>query len=215
MIQVDVKNLEGKDVDKIEALDSMFGVEWNPELVHQAVVTQQANSRNIIAHAKTRAEVRGGGKKPWKQKGTGRARHGSIRSPLWIGGGATHGPLKEKIYAKKINKKMKQGAIFSALSKQFSEGRVLVIDKIPSDLKTKVVVGKIKGVISNKESAMFVFANENKTTQKVVRNIPKITWCGPFSLNIVDILRPKKILIEKGAVAQIASHYKLANKTKK
>ena len=116
-MKINIYNLKKEKAGEIELSDRIFGVKWNADLVHQALNTQLANRRQPWAHAKDRAEVSGGGKKPWKQKGTGRARHGSIRSPLWIGGGATFGPSKERNFAKKINIKMKRLAIFSVLSR--------------------------------------------------------------------------------------------------
>jgi large subunit ribosomal protein L4 len=209
MTQVSVYNLEKKEVGTIDVPEKMFGTKWVPDLVHQALVTQQANSRNTVAHAKDRSEVRGGGKKPWKQKGTGRSRHGSIRSPLWIGGGVTFGPRKERIFTRKINRKMNQTAIFSALSKKFLDNGVMVFDSFAPTKKTKEFANSIKNIFTPKEATTFIFSDKNKANHKVAKNIEKIYYISPKSLNVFDIMKPKKIYIEKDAVGEIASHYKL------
>ena len=129
-MKVSVYNQEGKEVGKVLLPKEIFEVKVNPDLVHQVVVCQMANRRQPIAHTKDRGEVRGGGRKPWSQKGTGRARHGSIRSPLWIGGGVTFGPRKEKIFKKKIPKKMRRKALFMVLSGKAKENLLLVLDKL-------------------------------------------------------------------------------------
>ena len=209
MTQVTVYNLDKKEVGKIEVPDKMFGTKWIPDLVHQALVTQKANSRNVVAHAKDRSEVRGGGKKPWKQKGTGRSRHGSIRSPLWVGGGVTFGPNKERIFSRKINKVMNQTAIFSALSRKFAEDGVVVVDSFASGKKTREFAGSIKNIFVPKETTTFIFSDKNKDNQKISRNISKVANLSPKSLNVYDIMWPKKIFIERDAVGEIANHYKL------
>ena len=124
----EVYNLQGQRVGKLELPGNIFGVKWNPVLVHQALLAQLANRRNPWAHAKGRGEVRGGGRKPWRQKGTGRARHGSIRSPLWVGGGKAHGPIKSRDYSQKLNKKMRRLAILSVLSKKAKDGDIKFFD---------------------------------------------------------------------------------------
>jgi len=208
-MKVPVYNLAKKEAGTVEVPDKMFGTKWSPDLVHQAVITQQSNSRNVIAHAKGRGEVRGGGRKPWKQKGTGRARHGSIRSPLWIGGGVTFGPTKERIFLRKINKKMNQTAIFSALSKKFVDKGVMVIDSFMPAKKTKEFAKAIKNVFEPKVTTTFIFSEKNKSNYKAAGNIPKIAYLSPKSLNVYGLMWPKKIIIEKDAIAEIANHYKL------
>ena len=118
----------GKEVGTITLPANIFGLTWNDALMHQVVTTMQANARNIIAHTKSRGDVRGGGRKPWQQKGTGRARHGSIRSPIWRGGGVTHGPRNDKVYAREIPKKMRAKALFIALSRKFKDGELLFVN---------------------------------------------------------------------------------------
>src|SRR3989344_9132545 len=121
---------DGKEAGTIALPANIFSVPWNDALMHQVVTTMQANARNIIAHTKSRGEVSGGGRKPWQQKGTGRARHGSRRSPIWKGGGVTHGPLKDKVYARKINRAMRQKALLVALSRKYKDGQITFVDSL-------------------------------------------------------------------------------------
>lgn len=208
MAQISVYNLEGKEKETIEVPSALVQTPWNADLVHQALVTQQANSRNTVAHAKDRSEVRGGGKKPWKQKGTGRARHGSIRSPLWSGGGVTHGPLKEKIYARAINKKMLQKAVFAVLSKKYADKELFVIEGFGGvTATTKNMRAALQSFMSGRESVGVVFAKEHAPLHRGVRNMPRTRTISPLSLNVVDLLTPKKIIIEKDAVKEIIAHY--------
>ena len=215
MKQIPVLNYELKEIETIAVPVRMFDAKWNPDLVHQAVVTQQANYRNIVAHAKDRSEVRGGGKKPWKQKGTGRSRHGSIRSPLWIGGGVTHGPLKDKVYAKKINKKMKDAALFSVLSQKLSQNALLVIDSLPAvtqkTAKTKSVLPLIRPLIKN-TSALIVASKAHKSINSALRNVTRISCIAPTSLNIFDVMKATTVVFEKDSITELVSHY---TKTKK
>lgn len=213
MTKVSVYNLENKEIETMEVPSSLFQTSWSEELVHQAIVTQRTNARNTVAHAKGRGEVRGGGKKPWKQKGTGRARHGSIRSPIWIGGGVTFGPSKEKEFSRNINKKMRRKAIFSALSKKFGENEVKVIsDFSTGEGKTKQFSQTSTQVRNPKESAVFVFSKDHKHLHRVARNVEKTSTLSPRSLNVMDILRPKFVVIEKSAIQEIIDHYHLSEK---
>ena len=199
----------------IDIPDDIFGQKWNPELVWQALQAQLTNKRKPLAHAKTRAEVRGGGRKPWRQKGTGRARHGSIRSPLWIGGGKAHGPIKEKKYGKKINKKMKRIALFSVLSKKFNDGEIKFFDSLNIEKpKTKLIFDYLKIILNlsknkKKIDALFIPDPENKNIFKAVRNLVKAKVLDPTSLNVYDLLNYKNIFIEQSAVNFISKHYKI------
>src|SRR3989344_9053627 len=137
-MEAKVYNLDGKERGVVTLPESIFGIKWNSALIKQVVDAMQANARTNVAHTKTRGEVRGGGKKPWKQKGTGRARHGSIRSPLWRGGGTTFGPRNEKIFARDINKKMRNKALVTALSRKFKDNEVLFLEELSwNEPKTK------------------------------------------------------------------------------
>ena len=135
---VDIYNQQNKKVDKMELPDNIFNIKWNPDLVWQTAMVMNANRRQILAHTKDRGEVKGGGKKPWRQKGTGRARAGSIRSPLWKGGGVTFGPTKERNFKRKINKKMRRLAFFSLISKKIKDSELKIIDSLDiNSFKTK------------------------------------------------------------------------------
>ncbi len=151
-MKADLYNQKGEVVEKIDLSDKIFGYQWKPVLVHQVFVAMMSNKRKPIAHAKDRGEVSGGGRKPWQQKGTGRARHGSIRSPLWIGGGVTFGPTKEKKYEKKINKKAKTNAFKSVLSKKLTDKEIKIIDKIElENAKTKTMANILKNFLNTKK----------------------------------------------------------------
>jgi large subunit ribosomal protein L4 len=125
-----IYNQKGKESGKVTLPDAVFAMQWNADLVHQVAVGMMSNARDPIAHTKTRGEVRGGGKKPWQQKGLGRARHGSSRSPIWVGGGVAHGPRNDKNYTKKINKKMKTAALYSILSKKLKDNEIIFLDTL-------------------------------------------------------------------------------------
>ena len=204
----DLYNNSAEVIDKVEVPDRVFGTSWNPDLVKQALDAQLANARQPLAHTKTRGEVSGGGKKPWKQKGTGRARHGSTRSPIWKGGGVAFGPRNDKVFAVKINKKMKQTAIFSVLSKKLMDGEVKFVDSMAiAEPKTKlasVLIGAFSGKTLN---ALLVPSSSNKNIYRASSNIQKVKSLDPKSLNIYDLLKYKNILIEKDAVASINDHY--------
>ena len=186
-------NLKGEVIGDIDLKDEIFGVKWNADVVHQALQAQIANTRKPIAHTKGRGEVRGGGKKPWRQKGTGRARHGSIRSPLW------------KIFAKKINKKMKRLAIVSALSRKLKDGNVKVVDAFSLQApKTKELAGALKVFYKGTPHALLVPTGGNRTVFRASRNIPNVKSIDARSLNVYDVLRYRDILIEQPAIASLA-----------
>lgn len=214
MKTISVYNLKKEETGTISAPERIFGASWKQDLVHQAIVTQQANSRNIVADAKDRSEVRGGGKKPWKQKGTGRARHGSTRSPLWIGGGVTHGPLAEKVYARKINKKMKAAALFSLLSKKLNENSVVVVEEfaVAQPAKTKAFTQLVSSIVKPTEKTLFVCAPKNKSIHNAVRNTAKWEAISPASLNTYDVACAKNIVFEKEAIELFIDKNKKAEK---
>ncbi|HDH31385.1 MAG TPA: 50S ribosomal protein L4 [Candidatus Wolfebacteria bacterium] len=208
-MNVDVFDKQNNKVGKVELPDRIFAIKWNADLVHHALQAQIANSRQNLAHAKTRAEIRGGGRKPWRQKGTGRARHGSIRSPIWIGGGATHGPLKEKIFEKKVNKKMRRLAIFSALSKKLKDGELKVIDSLKlTDFKTKELFQVLKSVLSSQPNVILISSLDTKNIHQAISNIKKVDAISSRSLNVYDLLKYKNIILEKDAIKEIEEHYK-------
>ncbi|MCF7836097.1 MAG: 50S ribosomal protein L4 [Candidatus Marinimicrobia bacterium] len=198
-------NQNGEETGKIKLSDKFFDLPWNDDLIHQVVVSMQANKRITIAHAKTRAEVRGGGAKPWRQKGTGRARHGSRRSPIWIGGGVTHGPLKEKDYSKKINKKMKQKAMLVALSQKIRDGEMLILDNLKIDEpKTKQAdtvvsnLSKLKGFekmkTKKKNSALFLTDKRDENILRSFNNLPGVAVEESRNANLLDVLTYKYIV---------------------
>ncbi|KKQ23334.1 50S ribosomal protein L4 [Candidatus Wolfebacteria bacterium RIFCSPLOWO2_01_FULL_38_11] len=210
-MKIDVLNLKKEKSGTIDLPERIFGLKWNSDLVHQALLAQLANRREPIAHAKGRGEVSGGGKKPWKQKGTGRARHGSIRSPLWKGGGVTFGPTKEKIFAKKINKKMNRLAIFSVLSKRVNDNNLQVVDGLSNQLnkekKTKTATKTLKN-ISNLKSTLLILPSSGKEAHRTISNLKNTDAISSYSLNVFDLMKYKNIIMEKEAVEEINKHYK-------
>lgn len=209
---------DGKQVGSIALPAEVFGVPWNDALMHQVVTTMQANARPIIAHTKDRGDVRGGGRKPWQQKGTGRARHGSIRSPIWKGGGVTHGPRNEKVYAREIPKKMRAKALFIALSRKLRDGELLFVDsfglespKTAVAKKALVTMSTITGfealASKRKNAALIAFADFSPASQKSFRNLGNIECASARNLNPVSVLRSKYMIIEnpEAAVAIIGN----------
>lgn len=210
-MQVEVYNQQNKKVSIAELPDEIFAVKWNPDLIHQVLTVQLANRRRILADTKDRSEVSGGGRKPWRQKGTGRARHGSIRSPLWRGGGVTFGPLKERKFSRRINKTMKRLAIFGILSRKLQEKEIKVIDDLNiKSQKTKDWANLLKNFrTSAKESFLIIPNPENKTIYSAARNLARVGILSPESLNVYDLLKYQKILLEQAAIENITKHYKL------
>lgn len=194
-------NLEGKSLGDVELKDGVFACKWNASLVRQALIAQEANARETIAHTKTRSEVRGGGKKPWKQKHTGRSRHGSIRSPIWKGGGVTHGPRKDRDFSQKINKQMKRVAIHTALSRKLRDGELKVVDSFAMKV---MKTGALIKAIGKARSLLLVAETKRKEMGRITRNIPKTKGIPAHALNVRDILSHKEVYIESGALTEIA-----------
>ena len=206
---IDVVNQKNEKVGTMDLPEKIFGVKWNADLVNQALLAQLANRREPWAHAKGRGEVRGGGRKPWKQKGTGRARHGSIRSPIWKGGGVTHGPLKEKDYSQKINRKMRRLAIFAVLSKKLSDNEIIVVDKFEgAKNKTREWVNVLRNLADLRSKTALVFDPANKGAAKAISNLPKIGKISPISLNVHDLLKNKLIIFEKNSIKEVEKVFK-------
>ena len=205
MSKVSVYNMKGSQVGEIELNDAVFGVEVNEHLVHMAVVSQLANNRQGTQSAKTRAEVSGGGKKPWKQKGTGHARQGSTRSPQWTGGGVVFAP-KPRDYSIKLNKKEKQLALKSALTSRVNENKFIVVDEIKLDsIKTKNFAEALESL---KVKKALVILNENdKNVVLSAKNIPTVKTALTNTINVFDILKYDTIVIDKAAVATIEEVY--------
>ena len=200
-----------KDLHKVGTIDlprRLFARKWSPQLVHQALVTQMANARKRIAYSRGRGEVRGGGKKPWPQKGTGRSRQGSIRSPLWKGGGVTHGPTLTRNYSMKINKKMRQGAIFSVLSKKFTDGEVKIIDSLDlKEPKPKELSRILTAFLKSKPNVLLLPGLGNRNVYAASRNLPKVKALNPKTLNVYDLLKFKNVVLEKDAISVLEEHY--------
>ena len=205
MANVSVYNIEGKEVGSIELNDAVFGVEVNEHLVHMAVVNQLANNRQGTQSAKTRSEVSGGGRKPWRQKGTGHARQGSTRAPQWTGGGIVFAP-KPRDYSFKMNKKEKRIALLSALSSKVADNKIVVLDAFNLDeIKTK----KFAEVMSNLkvDKALVVIEGENKNVVLSGRNIPSVKVTATNEINTYDVLKYTTLVVTKAAVEKLEEVY--------
>lgn len=205
MANVAVYNMEGKEVDKIELNDSIFGVEINEHLVHMAVLQQLANKRQGTQKAKTRSEVRGGGRKPWRQKGTGHARQGSTRSPQWTGGGVVFAPTPRD-YSFQLNKKEKRAALKSALTSRVVENKFVVVDELKLDeIKTKKFVEVLKNL--NVEKALVILNDMDEKVIASAANIPTVKTTQTNELNVFDVLKYDTVVVTKAAVATIEEVY--------
>jgi large subunit ribosomal protein L4 len=207
-------------IGEVELPEKVFGVAIDHDLLQQAAMAQLANRRQVLAHTKDRSEVSGGGKKPWRQKGTGRARHGSIRSPIWKGGGVAFGPSKDRNFSVKINKKVKRKAIFMALSGKVKDQQIVVLDGVAlSEAKTKIllailkiVAGKLTGYRSSKtkqDSVLMVSARNDGKLIRAINNIGFAKALDAKSLNVLDLLSYKYILLTKDAIPIIEETYKI------
>ena len=207
----------GKKKGTIELPENIFGVKWNASLMHQVVTSMQDNARPTVAHTKNRGDVRGGGKKPWAQKGTGRARHGSTRSPIWKGGGVTHGPRKDKDYSREIPKKMRAKALFMALSRKFKDGELIFVDtfalsepKTATAKKSLMQLSAISGFgklsTKSRNAALIALSDPTAATQKSFRNIGNVSISAMRNLNPVAVLGNTYLVIEnpEAAVAIVA-----------
>ena len=220
-MEAPIYNAQGKKAGTITLPEAVFGLPWNTSLVHQVVTSMQDNARTNVAHTKGRGEVRGGGKKPWQQKGTGRARVGSIRSPIWKGGGVTHGPSNEKVFARGIPKKMRAKALFVALSRKFKDGEIIFIDSFGLDkpqtsaaIKALVLVGKAAGAKNlmgkAKNAALVAVSEPNTNTQKSFQNVANVEYASIRNINPVEVLKHKYLIIEnpEASIAVIGTRLK-------
>ena len=209
-METKIYNQKGVEAGKIELPAKVFGAKWRADLVHQVVEGMRSNKRAGTADTKGRGEVRGGGRKPWKQKGTGRARHGSSRSPIWVGGGVTHGPLAEKNYKRTITKSMRAQALFSVLSKKFKDKEILFVDSLEmSEAKTKSAKEVMKNlaktskwkIIENakKPKILVALSGRNEKIEKSFRNLPQLEIVFLKNLNPLDVLNYRYLLIENPA----------------
>jgi len=186
----------------------IFDVPMNSDLLHQVVVSQMANRRVAISHTKDRSEVRGGGAKPWRQKGTGRARHGSRRSPIWIGGGVTHGPTNERNFKKRLPKNIKKKALFIALSEKLRNDLIIIVDSFDiNEIKTKKVIEMLNN-LGIKESCLIVLPKIDSNMILSTRNIPKVNTIQAKDINCLDILSSKYLLIDKEGLKVIEETFK-------
>ncbi len=237
-MKLDIYNQKSEKAGDIDLSSKVFDLEVNEGLVHQAMVTQMGNERQVIAHTKDRSEVRGGGKKPWKQKGTGRARAGSSRSPIWIGGGVTFGPLKTRNFTKKINKKMKQKALLMVVSDKIKNGNLVILEKfeineyktktfneIMTNIEDKVLVQKVKKETKEaaekdvkdkktkkpkkaKRSILVINEIKDKKSKYSGRNLQGVEIINAENINIVDLLKFKNLIITKDVIKELEEKYK-------
>lgn len=215
MIAYKVYNNQGEAISDIELSDKVFGQKKNEALVHQALIAQMANERKVLAHTKDRSEVRGGGKKPWRQKGTGRARAGSSRSPIWIGGGVTFGPTNNRNFSKGINDKMKQKAMCIVLSDKVVGQNLAVLDELScAEYKTKafkkIVDAMEEKVFQNKgkQSLLLVDVQPEAMTKSSARNLVNIKLIAANNINLVDVIKYKNVVITREALTVLEERYK-------
>lgn len=208
MIQVAVNNFEGKKVKDIQLNESIFGLPKNDVLLHQVYVALTANGRQSIAHTKNRAERSGSGKKPWKQKGTGRARVGEVRNPVWRKGGVVFGPRKEENYGKDTNKKMRQKAVMIALAEKIRAGRFIVLESfIFPELKTKHFVDTRAALGTGTKSVVVALADTEQSAGRVVRNVSRTSNTLAANLNIVELLNHEYIVISEAGIADLTKRF--------
>jgi len=203
-MKIPVYNQEGKELEAITLPKEIFDVKFSADLVHQVSVALAGNGRQVSAHSKFRSEVSGGGKKPWRQKGTGRARHGSTRSPIWKGGGVTHGPRTERIFGGEIPKKMRRKALFMVLSEKAKNKFLIVLDKIELEKgKTKEMASSLQKLACKNESTLIAMANHDKKVFMSARNIKKTSIEDARNLNVLELLNHKYLLITKDSIKTI------------
>jgi len=203
-MKIDVYNQNGEVSGSMTLPKEIFDVKFNADLVHQISVSFSANKRQISAHVKTRGEISGGGKKPWRQKGTGRSRHGSIRSPLWKGGGVTHGPRKDRIFEVEIPKKMRRKALFMVLSQKLKDNQLVILDKIELKIgKTKEMAKSLEKLPCKDQSTLIALPNYDKKIFLATRNIKKTTIEDARNLNVLDLLSTKYLLLTKESIKTI------------
>ncbi|MBU4315031.1 50S ribosomal protein L4 [Patescibacteria group bacterium] len=207
MAKVDVYTIDGSKKEILDLPDQLFSVRVNPTLIAEAVRVQDANSRVITAHTKDRSEVRGGGRKPWKQKGTGRARHGSRRSPIWIGGGVTFGPNSLRNFFLKINKKAKRKALASILSDKVASNAFIILNELPVEGGTKGLANIRKALPGAQESAVIVTVSNETDAIRAARNLQKTSTISAQSLNVRDLLKSKYVIASKAAVEKMIEIY--------
>lgn len=223
-LQAKVYSQAGKEVADIALPEKVFGVAWNADLVHDVVVAMQGNARANTAHTKDRSEVRGGGKKPWQQKGTGRARHGSSRSPIWAGGGQAHGPRNERDYTRKLNKNVRAKALGAVLSKKFADGKLILVDALAfPQPKTKDAIASLvalakatkeKGIITKRANATLVVLPErDANAERSFRNMGNVSVTQVKDVNPVELLTHKYVVVAKPEAALKTLESRVATKS--
>lgn len=200
-------NQIGEKIGQQKLAAMVFGAKIVPHLIHEAVVSMRSNARRSTAHTKTRGEIRGGGKKPWKQKGTGRARHGSTRSPIWRGGGITFGPRNDRNYFKKMNAQARKTSLLGALSDKAGSGNIIVLDDFNNDKNKTKEMFKMLTALKIKFPALLVIPKTDKAIKKIGQNIKDVMINTADNLHLLDILKAKNIVIIKKAVEEIESKY--------
>lgn len=201
MAEVKLYNLSGKEVGVMPLPDSLFAVTIKPAVVHEVIVAQEANARTPDAHTKDRSEVSGGGKKPWKQKGTGRARHGSTRSPIWVGGGVAHGPRNDRSFAVKVNKKMKRTAIAMLLSDRLADGQFVAVDSLQlPEAKTKLVATALRTLRPEAKKVLVLTTGEDAAFIQAARNMPSTMTMAAHSVNPRDLALYPSVVASKAAI---------------
>lgn len=214
-VKLNVYNQNAESAGSLEVSAKIFAAKINTALIHQVMVAQMGNARQVLAHTKDRSEVRGGGKKPWRQKGTGRARVGSSRSPIWIGGGVTFGPTKDRNFKKKINKKMNQLAMCMALTDRAGSDSLVVVNKLDfTEFKTKAVNAVIKKIedkilpkSESKRSILVINDSKEEKTKYSIRNLVGVKQINLENINLLDLLNYKNLIITEGAVKKIETLY--------
>lgn len=213
-METKVYNQSGKEAGKVTLPENIFGLAWNADLVHQVTVAMRSNEREPIAHTKTRGEVSGTGKKPWQQKGTGRARHGSRRSPIWVGGGVAHGPRNDRNYSRKINRKTKTKALFTILSRKFKDGEILFVDTLsfaaPKTKDAKAVMTSFAGIkgfeklaTKPKNVALIATSSKDENLAKSFRNFGNVSVEETRNINPLSILNHKYLIMVKDSIEKL------------
>lgn len=206
-------NQKAENIGKIDLPDKIFNLAMNQDLLHQVVTSQMSNQRQVLAHAKGRGEVRGGGKKPWRQKGTGRARHGSIRSPIWKGGGVTFGPTKERNFKKKINRKMVRKALFVALSSKTKDNQLFVVDDMKlQNPKTKEMVkvfSNFRDLLGKKPNVLLIMPVGNENIKRAVKNLSYLSAVEAKDLNPLEVLAHKQLILVRDSIDVLEKRFKV------
>lgn len=223
-MEAPIYTLEGKRAGSVTLPESVFGVKWNDALMHQVVTSMHDNARTNVAHTKDRGDVRGGGKKPWKQKGTGRARHGSTRSPIWVGGGVAHGPRNEKVFARAIPRSMRNKALAVALSQKLRDGEIIFVDQLRFSApktaiakKTLFALASVGGFeklgTKRKNVALIAMVEKSEAAEKSLRNIGSVACIAIGNLNPASVLRNTYLILERPQEAVAAIESRLAKKS--